>query len=281
MLEILLRTSDFILLPENSLLFGVTAVISLLAGSFLNVVIYRLPLMLRYRLNNSAGAELSLAQPRSHCPNCKRTLRAYDNIPLISYLLLRGRCAFCQSKIHCHYPLVELFSLILSLMVVARWGLSLNAAAGLILTWFLLALAAIDLQKLILPDEMTLSLLWIGLMLSLAATFTDPVSAIIGAVSGYVFFWIINRFFFAITRKQGLGYGDMKLLAACGAWFGWQALPALVILASASGLMVSASLLAAGKISSGQQIPFGPYLCLGAWTVMMIPYLPDSVHIWF
>ncbi len=273
--------TDFSLFSENPLLLYVLiAIISLIVGSFLNVVIYRLPLVLREQYNpgNSTASSLSLVHPRSHCPHCGQTLRVIDNIPIISYLLLRGKCAFCKAKIHYHYPLVEMLSLVLSLAVVGHWGFNFTAVAGLIFTWTLIGLTVIDLQKMILPDEMTLGLLWTGMLLSLNKTFSDPASAIIGVISGYGFFWMLNHVFSLVAKKHGLGNGDMKLLASFGAWFGWQALPAIVILASASGLLVAVPLLLAGKINRGQPIPFGPYLCLAAWIVMMSPNLLELIY---
>lgn len=251
------------------------AVAGLLVGSFLNVVIYRLPIILSRKWDepkpaDSEDPKLSLSHPPSHCPHCKGRLGIKHNIPVISYILLRGRCDFCDAAISFRYPLVEIIALLLSLLVVLRLGPTWEAVAGLGLTWALISLAFIDLETRTLPDELTLGLLWAGLLLSLSTAFTTASSAILGAAIGYLVFWMLNYLFSLVTRKQGLGHGDMKLLAALGAWFGWEALPAIVLGASLIGLLGTLPLLVTGKLKRGSEVAFGHSLCLAGWLFLMV-----------
>jgi leader peptidase (prepilin peptidase)/N-methyltransferase len=252
-----------------------------LVGSFLNVVIHRLPRMLERQWQREcaeiAGNDLSdeqptpfdLAQPRSHCPACGHTLRAWENVPLLSYLLLRGRCSACRSPIGLRYPLVEGLAALLALVLVWRFGPEARAWAGLALTWSLIALAFIDFDVKLLPDSITLPLLWAGLLLSLGSWFTDPTSAIIGAATGYLVLWGAYQAFRLLTGKEGMGYGDFKLLGVLGAWLGWQMLPQIVLISALCGSLVGIGLILWRGRSKDIPIPFGPYLAIAGWIAML------------
>ena len=263
---------------NNPILFLLMlGVLALIIGSFLNVVIYRLPIILDYSLLGSQqppaeNPNLSLYLPPSHCPQCKQSIKIRYNIPLLSYLMLGGRCETCNTEISIRYPIVETITLLLSLLVAVKLGPDWKTAAGLILTWMLISLAFIDVENLLLPDELTLPLLWGGLLLSLAGLFTTPSLSVAGAAVGYLIFWTLNYVFLLITKKQGMGYGDMKLSAALGAWFGLEALPFIILTASLVGLLVSLILLLIKKLQHGEQICFGPYLCLAGWLCLIFDY---------
>ncbi|MGB6976160.1 MAG: A24 family peptidase [Gammaproteobacteria bacterium] len=259
----------------------ILGVVGLLVGSFLNVVIYRLPIML-YRnwqqqcqtlptqTSTSKPEVLNLAWPLSHCPQCKKLIRPWHNIPIISYLILKGRCHGCGYKITWRYPLVEFLSCLMALIVFYRFGFSWQTLAGLVFTWGLLALIFIDLEHQLLPDPLTLSLLWLGLILSLANVFTTPSEAILGAVIGYISFWLIGWAFQKIRGIEGIGHGDFKLFAMLGAWLGWQVLPFIALVASFAGASIGLGLLFSGKIDRKTPIPFGPYLALAGWLAFML-----------
>ena len=248
----------------------------LILGSFLNVVIYRLPLMASQRdpddVPDDAGyARLSLASPASHCPACRQPIAWRHNVPLLGYLLLQGRCAHCRAPISPRYPIVELATALACVGVALVHDAWPQFAAGVVLAACLMALAAIDLRHGLLPDAITLPLLWFGLAVNGAATFADAQSAIFGAVAGYLSFFVLDRSYAALRKQQGLGGGDIKLLAALGAWFGWQALPGIVLLASLSGLAASLAMIAAGRWRRATRIPFGPYLALAGWLCLAAP----------
>ena len=276
-------------LPHGIWIWWLAGLLGLLVGSFLNVVIHRLPLMLERRwalecaeLSGQTAAPqpaLSLARPRSRCPACGTPLRWQQNIPLLSYLLLRGRCADCHTPISWRYPLVELLTGLLFASVVARHGASLAGLAGCGLAAALVALAFIDWDTTLLPDDITLPLLWAGLVA--AALGWNPVAladALWGAVAGYLSLWSVYWAFKFATGKEGMGYGDFKLLAALGAWFGWQALIPMVLLASLSGAMAGIALKLRGNLREGGYIPFGPFLALGGlWALL---FGPDSFLQW-
>ncbi|RMD69063.1 MAG: prepilin peptidase [Gammaproteobacteria bacterium] len=256
-----------------------TALLGLVVGSFLNVVIHRLPLMLERRWRAQCAELLGhrippetrfdLAFPPSHCPHCGHRLRFWENIPLLSYLLLRGRCSACRKPISPRYPLVELLTAALSLLVVGRFGFTLEAALALPLTWALIALSFIDLDRQILPDEITLPLLWAGLLASLIPAFADPPSSILGAAAGYLLLWTVYQAFRLLTGKEGMGYGDFKLLALLGAWLGWQALPLIILLSSLAGSLVGIGLILFRGHEKEVPIPFGPYLALGGFVALL------------
>jgi leader peptidase (prepilin peptidase)/N-methyltransferase len=260
--------------------------LGLLVGSFLNVVIYRLPLMLE-RQWRAQSAELSgqappaappfnLVTPRSACPSCKAPITAWQNIPVVSYLLLKGRCAACGASIPARYPLIELLSGVLSGLVAWKFHFGAPAVAALILTWFLIALTFIDIDCQLLPDDLTLPLLWLGLAFSLwgpASGHSVPVdvrSSLIGAIAGYLSLWSVYHLFRLATGKEGMGYGDFKLLAALGAWLGWQLLLPIVLVSAAVGAVVGVIILAVKGKDRSTPIPFGPFLSVAGWLTLMI-----------
>jgi leader peptidase (prepilin peptidase)/N-methyltransferase len=212
---------------------------------------------------------LSLAYPPSTCPHCGSRISPLDNIPVISWLLLRGRCRSCKGVISARYPLVEALTAVLSVIVVWHFGVTPAAAAALVLTWGLIALALIDLDTQLLPDDITLPLLWLGLLLSLTGLFTDSVSAIVGAVAGFMTLWLVYHAFRLLTGKEGMGRGDFKLLALFGAWLGWQALPLVLLLAALSGAVIGVGLIAGGRRDAAQPMPFGPFLASAGWIALL------------
>lgn len=269
---------DFFL-QQPAMFYTFVTLLGLTIGSFLNVVIYRLPLMLeadwksqcRELLQQSPQTEdkMTLSRPASSCPQCHHKIRVWENIPLISYLLLAGKCSNCKTPIPIQYPLVELLTALLSLGVALRFGVSLQTLFALMLTWSLIAMSVIDLHKLILPDDITLPVLWLGLLISLFSVFSDPVNSIIGAVAGYLILWSVFQLFKLVTGKEGMGYGDFKLLALFGAWFGWEQLPLIIILSSASGAVIGILMIAMTKHQRDIPIPFGPYLAIAGWISMI------------
>lgn len=220
-------------------------------------------------------APYNLVVPRSACPQCGAPITAAQNIPVVSYLLLKGQCAKCGAKISVRYPMVELGTAILSAVVAWRLGFVWYTAAALLLTWMLIALSAIDIDHQLLPDNMTIPLVWIGLLLSLAATIpaiglpVDSRSSIIGAVAGYVSLWIVYQLFLLVTGKEGMGYGDFKLFAAFGAWFGWQMLLPIILLAAFTGSVISILMIVLLGRDRNVHIPFGPYLAAAGWIAML------------
>jgi len=214
-------------------------------------------------------AALTLAQPGSHCPHCGHRIRPLENIPLLSYLVLRGRCSACHQPIGLRYPLVEALTAVLSVLVVWRLGLSWETGAALLLTWGLIALAFIDIDTQLLPDNLTLPLLWLGLLMSLGGRFTTPTEAILGATLGYLFLWTVYQLFKLVTGREGMGYGDFKLFALFGAWLGWQALPLILILSSLVGAVIGMILLARSGRDRHTPLPFGPYLAAAGWIALL------------
>jgi len=258
------------------LLYSVTLALGLSVGSFLNVVILRLPRIMeaewRSECAGLAGetatigeSPLTLARPPSHCPACGHHIRPLENVPILSYLLLRGRCSACSTPISPRYPLVEALTALLTLIVVWRYGLSIQTLAALPLTWGLITLALIDFDTQLLPDAITLPLLWLGLIASLFGIFTDSASAIIGATAAYLSLWVVYQLFRLATGKEGMGYGDFKLFALFGAWFGWQFLPQIILLSALTGALVGSLLIVAGRHDRDAPLPFGPYLAAAGW----------------
>ncbi len=255
------------------------SLLGLCIGSFLNVVILRLPQMMerswkreaRALLEMPAAAEspLSLWKPGSACPSCSAPIKPWHNIPLLGWMLLRGRCASCSTPISAQYPLVELAAGLLSLACAWRFGWSPQLAAALIFTWTLLALTVIDLRTQLLPDDLTLPLIWAGLLLSLVPVFVPVSTAVIGTIAGYLALWSVFQVFRIITGKEGMGYGDFKLLAALGAWLGWQALPTVILLSSVVGAVVGVGLIVFRRHDKQEPIPFGPYLAAAGWVTLM------------
>ena len=262
--DALLRLSDPTTFAASAALFG------LIVGSFLNVVIHRLPIMMEHdwqcqcaELRNEAPPErapLSLGFPGSRCPSCGHPIGALENIPLLSWLFLRGRCSACQAPISVRYPLVEALSCVLSAAVALHFGPLWAAAGALLLVYALIALTFIDFDTQYLPDGITLPLLWCGLGLNLFGIFADIGAAVIGAMAGYLSLWSVYWGFKLCTGKEGMGYGDFKLLAALGAWFGWQMLPLIVLLSSLVGAIVGVALIVLARRGKDVPIPFGPYL---------------------
>lgn len=245
-------------------------ILGLLVGSFLNVVIYRLPKMMendwRAQCAELRGEEMptgepfSLLRPRSRCPSCLRPVAAWENIPILSWLLLRGKCAGCKTSISPRYPLVEALTGLLSGLIALHFGFGWISVGILLLTWALMALTFIDADTQLLPDSITQPLLWCGLLFNLFGIFTDLTSAVTGAMAGYLALWSVYWAFKLITGKEGMGYGDFKLLAALGAWLGWQMLPLIILLSSLVGAIVGVTLITVARRDRQVPIPFGPYL---------------------
>ncbi|QXC39119.1 A24 family peptidase [Aeromonas jandaei] len=284
----LLITDVFHSLPW--LYFSLVFIFSLMIGSFLNVVIHRLPIMLErewqaeYRSyftpNEEQATEprYNLMVPRSACPHCGHAITALENIPLLSWLWLKGRCSECQAPILARYPLVELLTALLSVAVAMVISPGWGALAALLLTWVLVALTFIDLDKMLLPDQLTLPLLWGGLLFNLSGGFAPLADAVIGAMAGYLVLWSLYWAFKLLTGKEGMGYGDFKLLAALGAWLGWQALPIILLLSSLVGAIIGISLIALRKHHQGNPIPFGPYLAIAGWIALL---WGDTITRWY
>ncbi|HDX8595016.1 prepilin peptidase [Aeromonas dhakensis] len=284
----LLITDVFHSLPwlYSSLVF----LFSLMIGSFLNVVIHRLPIMLEREWQaeylSYFNPETQLQQeerynlmvPRSACPHCGHAITAMENIPLLSWLWLKGRCRECQAPISARYPLVELLTALLSLVVAATFPPGWALLAALLLTWVLVALTFIDLDKMLLPDQLTLPLLWGGLLFNLAGGFVPLADAVIGAMAGYLVLWSLYWAFKLLTGKEGMGYGDFKLLAALGAWLGWQALPIVLLLSSLVGAIIGISLILLRNHHQGKPIPFGPYLAIAGWIALL---WGDTITRWY
>ncbi|MEX0915901.1 MAG: A24 family peptidase [Wenzhouxiangellaceae bacterium] len=261
-------------------LYTLVVVLGLLVGSFLNVVILRFPAALIHDwkcqcrellgLDGEPGAApANIASGRSRCPACEHSIAWYDNIPVVSWLVLRGRCRNCAAAISVRYPVIELVTAILSVVVLWRLGPTGAGLAGLVLTWALIAAAGIDLDHKLLPDQITLPLLWLGLLLNLFGTFTDLQSAVIGAIAGYLALWLVFHLFRLVTGKEGMGYGDFKLLAAIGGWFGWQVLPTVILLASGVGAVLGLALIALRRMGREVPIAFGPFLAAAGWLVLV------------
>jgi leader peptidase (prepilin peptidase)/N-methyltransferase len=247
--------------------------IGLCIGSFLNVVVYRLPKMMeaqwRAECAALAGEEpadtgvFNLMHPRSRCPSCAAPITALQNIPVLSWLVLGGKCANCRAPIPFRYPAVELAAGALAVLMAWRFGYSAAAAGAMLFAWVLLALTFIDLDTQLLPDDLTLPLLWAGLLFNLFGTYADLRSAVLGAVGGYLLLWSVYWGFRLLAKKEGMGYGDFKLLAALGAWLGWQILPFVVLVSAGTGAIVGGVLLWRARRGMETRIPFGPYLALG------------------
>ncbi|GHU26029.1 type 4 prepilin-like proteins leader peptide-processing enzyme [Betaproteobacteria bacterium] len=248
----------------------VCGLLGLMVGSFLNVVIYRLPLMMErdwqcqcaeLRGEEAPQSEtISLVAPRSRCPACGHAISALENIPIVSWLFLRGKCSACHAAISVRYPLVEALTGLLSAFAAVHFGFGWSALGAILLIWSLIALTFIDFDTTYLPDAITLPLLWCGLLFNLGNTYVDLSSAVIGAMAGYLALWLVYWGFKLITGKEGMGYGDFKLLAALGAWLGWQKLPLIVLLSSTVGAIVGILLIVLAKHGRQVPIPFGPYL---------------------
>ena len=268
-------------LQQPALLIALTGVLGLLVGSFLNVVILRLPRRLEHEWRQqahellaegeSAGAAAEPTPPDlvftgSHCPHCKHKLSPLDNIPLLSWLVLRGRCRYCHAPISWQYPLVELLTALASATLAWKFGYGWQLAAGLVFTWTLIAASGIDVRTQLLPDQLTLPLLWLGLLLALVPVYVDPATAIVGAAIGYLSLWSVYWLFKLTTGKEGMGYGDFKLLGALGAWMGMTSLLPIVLLSSLIGAIIGGIALALQGRDRSTPIPFGPFIAAAGWT---------------
>lgn len=256
------------------------ALLGLLVGSFLNVLIYRLPIMMQREWRAQALEYLecppepvrerfNLLLPSSRCPHCDHQIRSWENIPLVSWLALRGKCSSCQAPISGRYPLVELACGLLSGYVAWHFGFTWQAGAMLLLTWGLVAMSMIDIDHQLLPDSLVLPLLWLGLILNNFGLFVSLESALWGAVAGYLSLWSVYWLFKLVTGKEGMGYGDFKLLAMLGAWGGWQVLPLTILLSSVVGAVLGTILLRVQRAESSTPIPFGPYLAIAGWIALL------------
>jgi leader peptidase (prepilin peptidase) / N-methyltransferase len=268
-----------------SLFVALAAVLGLLVGSFLNVVIHRLPKMMEREWREQC-AEIAinpsdplkapenqptynLVVPRSACPSCGHQITAFENIPVFSYLVLRGRCRKCSVKISPRYPVVEALTGVLSGLVAWHFGFGWAGLSALVLLWALIALTFIDADTQLLPDDITLPLIWLGLIVNINHTFTDLTSAVLGAVFGYLALWAVYWVFKLLTKKEGMGYGDFKLLAALGAWLGWQMLPLVILLSSVVGAIVGIVLIVLARMGRNIPLPFGPYLAMAGLVALL------------
>ncbi len=262
------------LVPTALLLLGLTV------GSFLNVVIYRLPLMMETRWRRDCCelleidrekqvAPLNLATPNSHCPKCKAPIKPWHNIPVLGYLILRGKCYTCTQHIPARYPILELVTGLLTLTLAWYFPLSIALLGAVLFTWALVALTMIDVDHQLLPDDITLPLLWMGLLFNLTGTYVGLGDAVIGAMGGYLTLWTVYQLFRLLTGKEGMGYGDFKLLAALGAWMGWQMLPIIILLSSAVGAIVGIAMMIIKRRGKDIPIPFGPYLAAAGWIALL------------
>ena len=292
-----------LLAASSGLYTGVCLVFGLVVGSFLNVVIHRLPVMLERQWREQCAdfasadpgattlpgaAPFNLVVPRSACPHCKARITALQNIPLVSWLALRGRCAHCAKPISVRYPLVEMLTGVLTAAVAWRFGFGWPSLAASVLTWFLIAMTFIDIDHQLLPDTLTLPLLWIGLFLSLwgpqtpASIPVDLRSSLIGAMAGYVSLWSVYHLFRLATGKEGMGYGDFKLLAALGAWLGWKMLLPIILIAAVTGAIVGIVVLTLRRQNRATPIAFGPFLAAAGWLILMCgPQLVAEYLRWF
>jgi leader peptidase (prepilin peptidase)/N-methyltransferase len=277
---------------EPTVFIAVATLFGLMVGSFLNVVIHRLPIMMEHNWKTQCaelnGAEptatppYNLVVPRSACPVCQHQITAMENIPVVSYLFLGGKCSGCKTRISPRYPLVEALTGLLAGGIAWQFGFGLHALAAFFFVACLIALTFIDFDTQLLPDDITLPLLWAGLLFNLIGGFTDIQSALAGAMAGYLALWSVYWLFKLVTGKEGMGYGDFKLLAAIGAWFGWTLLPAVILLSSVAGSVVGIALIVLTKHGRSVPIPFGPYLAMGGiaalfWGPRLVQfYLPGG-----
>jgi len=268
-------------LMDPALTWPIAAVLSLMVGSFLNVVILRLPKMMELEwqaeLEQASGKEaaepepeiFNLSKPRSRCNNCGHLITWYENIPVISWLILRGKCSNCGTSISARYPSIEALTALLGGFIGWQYGLGLEGAGLLLLTWALIALTFIDIDHQLLPDRITLPLVWLGLLLNTQEAFTTLSSAVWGAAIGYLSLWAVYWGFKLLTGKEGMGYGDFKLLAAIGAFGGVAVLPLTILLSSVVGVVLTLAISATGKRSASEPLPFGPYLAIAGWVAIV------------
>lgn len=273
------------------LAFVAIVILGACIGSFLNVVIYRLPIMMFRELHEDIAMQqeatvdlrpdekiFNLAIPNSRCSQCGAAIKPWQNIPIISYVFLRGRCASCKTRISKRYPLVEAVTALASLYVFHHFGISLQCLLALVFTWSMIALTMIDYDHQLLPDLITLPLLWIGLLANSQSVFVPLHEAVYGAAIGYMTLWCVYWLFRIVTGKEGMGFGDFKLLAAAGAWFGWKMLPMIILLSSAVGAVVGVTLIALKRQERTREIPFGPYLAAAAFLAMLYG---NEITLWY
>ncbi len=273
-----------IALQQNVTFFYITVgIISLLIGSFLNAAIYRIPIMLENSWRedcehlcekeqtaaDSENKNFNLFVPRSQCPSCGHVITALENIPVISYLFLRGKCSSCKTHISIQYPLVELFTVCLSLLAAWKFGATVQTITALFFIWTLITLSLIDVKTMLLPDNLTLPLLWLGIIVNYFGVFTDLSSSVLGAIFGYLALWTIFHLFRLLTGKEGMGYGDFKLLAALGAWGGWQVLPFTIFASSLLGAVFGILLMVINRSKDSHPLPFGPWLALAGFIALI------------
>ncbi len=262
------------------LLYTGVFILGAVIGSFLNVVILRIPPLLEYDWRCQCRELLDLDESgderppgivvsRSKCPKCGHGIRAYENIPLLSYMFLRGKCAACKTRISLRYPLVEFTTAVLFVVTIWHFGPNLQGLTALFLTCFLVAMTGIDFDHQLLPDNMTLPLMWAGILLSFWSVHTDLASSVAGAIGGYLFLWAVYHLFRLLTGKEGMGYGDFKLLGALGAWMGWQMLPLVILLSSVVGAVVGLVLMATGRLKRDNPMPFGPFIAAAGWIALI------------
>jgi leader peptidase (prepilin peptidase)/N-methyltransferase len=266
-----------------AMLIGMAGAVGLIVGSFLNVVIHRLPRMMDFDEANYIAevrgeplphpARYNLMAPRSACPHCGHQIAAWENIPIVSYLFLRGRCSACKAPISIRYPLVEAVTGVLSALAMWHFGPTVQALAAIVMIWALIAAFMIDADTQLLPDQITLPLLWLGLLLNLQGWFVPLQDAVIGAAAGYLSLWSVYWLYKLIRGREGMGYGDFKLMGALGAWFGWQALPALILMSSIVGAVLGGAMLLLQRKGSETTFPFGPYIA-GAGLIILF-FGPD------
>ncbi|MEE9310550.1 MAG: A24 family peptidase [Cocleimonas sp.] len=269
------------LFKENSAFFlMVVGLFSLLVGSFLNAAIYRIPIMLQREwreeceelfggeadeVEHATGKEFNLFIPRSQCPTCGHMITALENIPVISYLFLGGKCSSCKTKISIQYPVIEIFTAALSVFIAWKFGVAWQTLAALVFTWALITMSLIDAKTMLLPDNLTLPLMWLGIAVNYQGLFVDLQSSVLGAMIGYLSLWTLFQVFKLITGKEGMGYGDFKILAAIGAWGGWQILPFTIFAASLLGAVFGIAWMLIQRQKESQPIPFGPWLALAGF----------------
>ncbi|WP_405630770.1 prepilin peptidase [Pseudoalteromonas sp. Ld20] len=282
---------DIITVMQDQLWFYLLTVglVSLCIGSFLNVVIYRLPVMMQRewqtecrlllddelthaknkRTDDVITEPFNLVKPNSTCPKCKTAIKAWQNIPVISWLFLKGRCGSCSNPISIRYPIIEMLTAVMSLIVAYTFGVTEQAALYIFITWVLVALTFIDIDHMLLPDQLTLPLVWLALIAAVMGITISPADAIIGAACGYLSLWSVFWLFKLITGKEGMGYGDFKLLAVFGALLGWQALLTIILLSSVVGAVIGITLLSIQGKDKATPIPFGPYLAIAGWVALL------------
>jgi leader peptidase (prepilin peptidase)/N-methyltransferase len=267
-------------LDSAPLLYAGVFVFGAIIGSFLNVVILRIPPLLEFDWQCQCRELLALdksdeARPpgivisRSKCPKCGHGIKPHENIPLLSYLLLRGKCSACKARISSRYPLVEFITAVLFVITIWHFGLNLQGLTALFLTALLIAMAGIDIDHQLLPDNMTIPLMWSGILISFWSVHTDLASSVTGAIAGYLVLWTVYHLFRLLTGKEGMGYGDFKLLAALGAWMGWQLLPLVVLLSSVVGAVVGLILIGTGRLKKDRPMPFGPFIAAAGWIALV------------